>query len=394
VVLHTPANHEALTDGAWKDDGARRRIREIVAATDAAFDAVELWPADAQDVGSATSPLETLYAGAAGLVWGLDRLRPYADTKLDLAAAACRTLEAWREQPDYPERLDEPPQRSHASLFFGETGPLCVAWSLTADAALADDLYRRVRENAHAPANELMWASVGTMRVARRMLDRTGEARWAEAWRESADVLLGRRDEEGLWMTMPFGRGLGAAHGASTTAHLLLQGGQLLPPERREELARTTASALARHAIVENGLANWPGVAEDQGHLVWDDGQIRTQWCHGAPGVVASAARYLDEEILLAGAELCWQAGPASLEKGPSLCHGTAGTGYAFLNVFERTGDELWLERARRFAMHALEQVERLGRLRHSLFTGGLGAALLAADCLDVRPEFPIVDAL
>ena len=391
-MLYTPENYESLCETRWSENSARKRIQAVVAATDAAFDLAALWPSDDQDVGSGTPPLESLYAGAAGIVWALDRLRPHAATRLDLVGAAQRALEAWREQPDYPERLDEPPQRSHASLFFGETGPLYIAWLSTAGAALADDLYRRVRENAHAPPNELMWASVGTMRVAKRMLERTGDERWADAWRESAEVLLERRDEEGLWPTMPFGRGLGAAHGASTTSHLLLQGGDLLPAGHRDELARATASALARYAVVEDGFANWPMVSGDE--LVGYDGQIRMQWCHGAPGVVASAAVYLDEEILLAGAELCWQAGPANLDKGPGLCHGTAGTGYAFLKVFERTDDELWLERARRFAMHALEQVERLGPPRHSLFTGAIGAALLAADCLDVRPEFPIVDAL
>lgn len=85
------------------------------------------------------------------------------------------------------------------------------------------------------------------------------------------------------------------------------------------------------------------------------------------------------------------------MEKGGGLCHGTAGNGYALLEAFDRTGDELWLERARRFAVHALEQVVRarteLGRGRYSLFTGDIGAALFAADCLDSRTAFPILDS-
>ena len=101
---------------------------------------------------------------------------------------------------------------------------------------------------------------------------------------------------------------------------------------------------------------------------------------------------------MLAGAELPWHTGPPSLEKGPGICHGTAGNGYAFLKAFRRTGDEKWLERARRYAVHALEQVERLraerGRGRYSLWTGDLGVALYAADCVDVRSEYPIFDVL
>ena len=45
-------------------------------------------------------------------------------------------------------------------------------------------------------------------------------------------------------------------------------------------------------------------------------GQIRVQWCHGAPGIVATAFDYLPEELLLAGGELTWRAGPHR-ERGP-----------------------------------------------------------------------------
>ena len=120
------------------------------------------------------------------------------------------------------------------------------------------------------------------------------------------------------------------------------------------------------------------------------------QWCSGAPGIVISAADYLDEELLLAGAELVWQAGPHGDEKGYGICHGTAGNGYALLRTFECTGDEQWLERARRFGVHALEQAARhegtRGRRRYSLWTGDVGAALYAADCLDARARYPILD--
>ena len=92
----------------------------------------------------------------------------------------------------------------------------------------------------------------------------------------------------------------------------------------------------------------------------------------------------------------CWRAGPHGDDKGPSICHGTAGNGYALLAVFERTGDERWLDRARRFAVHALDQArrerEQRGRGRHSLWTGDLGVALYAADCLDARAAYPVLD--
>ena len=54
--------------------------------------------------------------------------------------------------------------------------------------------------------------------------------------------------------------------------------------------------------------------------------------------------------------------------------------------------------RARAFAMHALGQVERFraadGRGRYTLFTGDLGAALLAEACLTGDRRFPGIDDL
>jgi hypothetical protein len=91
---------------------------------------------------------------------------------------------------------------------------------------------------------------------------------------------------------------------------------------------------------------------------------------------------------------LTWRAGP--LRKGANLCHGTAGNGYAFLKLFERTGDELWLDRARAFAMHAIDQVERstadTGRGRFALWTGDPGTALYLASCRSATAAFPTLD--
>jgi hypothetical protein len=397
-VLYRPEAFERLTDELWREASVRAGIRSVVADVEAAFDPDSLWPAaDEWDSGGARLPLTTLYAGAAGVLWALDvlRRRGHADLSIDLAVAARRTVEAWREAPDFPPR-SEPPVHSHASLYFGETGVLLVAWRLAPDAGLADALLTRVRENVGFESNELMHGAPGTMIAARAMLAWTGEEQWAAVWRASAEELWRRRDADGLWTYPPYGRGLGASHGVGTNTNALLAGGELLPAERRE-LRRGTADALTRTAVVEDGLANWPMTAEDEGLEAWD-GQIRLQWCHGGAGVVASTAPYLEEDLLLAGAELVWRAGPPSMEKGPGICHGTAGNGYALLRTFERTGDELWLERARRFAVHALGQVERWrerrGLGRYSLWTGDVGAAVFAADCLDGRAAVPVVDTL
>jgi hypothetical protein len=398
-VLYTPANYERLTEEAWDEARIRDRVAASVAETDAAFDANAFWP-PVEDWdsarGTAPLPLTTLYRGASGVVWALDvlRRRGLAESSLDLASIARRTYEVWRANPA-PERR-ESPVRTHAALMEGDSGILLVAWLLDPADDLADLLHARVRENAESETNEWEAGSPGTMIVARALLARTGDARWAEAWRESAEILWQRREPDGFWVYPPYGKAPGAGHGIAVNATILLAGGDLFPAERREPLARDTAAALAQTARQEGPFANWPMEASDS-DLGWD-GQIRMQWCHGGAGVVASAAPFLDKELLLAGAELVWHAGPASMDKGPGICHGTAGNGYALLRTFGRTGDERWLERARRFAVHALGQTERWrerrGGRRHSLWAGDLGAALFAADCLDARAEHPLLDYL
>ena len=101
------------------------------------------------------------------------------------------------------------------------------------------------------------------------------------------------------------------------------------------------------------------------------------------------------DPLLLAGGELTWTAGP--LRKGANLCHGTAGNGFALLKLFTRTADEVWLQRARRFAMHAAAQVaaarEHYGRGRYSLMTGDVGTAVYLQHCLAGTSEMPAVEA-
>jgi hypothetical protein len=393
-VLYRPEAFEPLTDEPWAEPRVRSAISAIVADADDALRGPRLlWKAHEWDGWHGTSPMKNLYVGAAGVLWALHELRRrgFAETRLDLGDLAMHTLELFRARPDYMKGMKLPAPRE-SSLLCGETGILLVAWRLAGAAEFADELLLRVRQNAENPANEVMWGAPGTMLAALAMLDWTGEERWADAWRESADVLWTRREPDGLWMQDLEGEifaELGPAHGVVGNALALLSAGELLEPERREILVRETGAALARTAVVEDELANWPFA---QGKpLVSSDGEIRLQWCSGGPGIVASAASYLDEELLVDGAELVWLAGPHRMEKGPGICHGTGGNGYAFLKVFERTGDERWLDRARRFAMHALGQVERKPG-RYSLWTGDVGAALYAADCIEGRGRYPILD--
>ena len=388
-MLYRPEAFDPVTDEPWEEGRVRAAIARIVADVDEAYARQPLWPAPPDSPVAPGRPEPALYSGAPGVVWALDALqrRGHAESGLDLPEVALAALEAWRESPVVFPGLDLPERDS--ALLSGEAGVLLVAWSLTEHPELADDLYARVRANVHADAlDELMWGTAGTLLIAHELLERTGEERWREACRESAEALLARRDAEGLWTQRLFKetRYLGPVHGLVGNVHALRT---TLDRGRAERLEAETNAVLSRLAVPEDGLANWPPAAGDalEHHRT---AEIRLQWCHGAPGIVATTAAYLGEELVVAGAELTWQAGAHREQKGAGICHGTAGNGYALLAAFERTGDELWLDRSRRFAVHALAQAEREAPL-YSLWMGAIGAAVFASDCIDARFRYPFL---
>jgi hypothetical protein len=380
MTLYRPEAFDRLTDTPWDEARARDRIAAIVADADAAFRGPKMhWKADRWDGWQATSPMKNLYVGSAGVLWALDRLRRrgYAETSLDVRDLAARNIELFRAKPDYIKLpAFKPPEPRDSGLFIGEAGILLVALEL-GNSEYADELRQRLVANVDNEAEEVFWGAPGSLLAAAAIGDES-------SWNILADALLSRRDENGLWTQRLYGQ----EYQSLTPPHGLVGIVQALGTKAPKDEAR---EILAQSAHREDGLANWP--PRPRPELTGPDGEIRLQWCCGAPGIVIGAADYLDEDLLIAGAELVWKAGPHGDEKGPSICHGTAGNGYAFLKAFARTGDERWLGRARRFAMHALEQAERMPS-RYSLFTGGVGVALYAADCIDARSDYPVMDYL
>jgi hypothetical protein len=365
-MLFTPEAHEAPTNESWSAERARTAIAAIVADAESAFD--DGWPIHPLDEGDDISTLRprSLYFGGTGVVDALQRLarRGYVEARRDYVPYLERSLEA---QPDIPDK------DATCSLWMGETGIRLVLQRVAPSRANLDRLSKLIAANERNERCELMWGSPGTILAARELgLDVTTSIEW----------LHDQRDEGGLWTQQVSGRSwrvLGPAHGF---AGCVLALGDVA----------AVSETLERFAVEEDGLVNWPPVAE-RGLVDGNrDGQIRTQWCNGAPGIVATLAHVLDEELAAAGGELTWRAGP--LRKGANLCHGTAGNGYAFLALLERTGDERWLTRARTFAMHAAAQVEQsrseYGRGRYALWTGDLGTALYIADCIDGGGALPL----
>jgi Lanthionine synthetase C-like protein len=388
-MLYEPTRFDALIDEPWVPARVEDAIAAIVADADAAFDPKALWPEDDWDAQEKPLPLSGLYVGAAGVIWALDELRKrgHAESSRDLGAAVVRAVELERATPDFSADEHYRP----GALISGETGALLIAFRLTSDPALADEMHALVRGNVDNPTDDISWGAPGTLLAALEMRERTDERRWDEAARESATSLRGRRGDDGLWRQDDDYRGLSTLHGVAGNTLALLRF------EVDAAVASESAAVLSRHVFREDGLANWPGTPRPQ--LARPrDGRISLQFCTGAPGVVTGAWDYLDEDLVLAGAELVWRAGAHRDEKGHGLCHGTSGNGFALLKAFARTGDERWLERARRFAVHAIAQAERIatanGRRRYSLFTGDVGTALFAAACLDGDTRFPIIDVM
>ncbi|HEU5243015.1 MAG TPA: lanthionine synthetase LanC family protein, partial [Gaiellaceae bacterium] len=294
-MLYEPTQFEPLIEEPWIPARVEDAIAAIVSDADAAFDQEVLWPAHQWDARDQPLPLQSLYAGAAGVIWALDELRRRgrAETSLDLAAAATRTLELKRAAPDFA--WDE--HYHPASLFCGETGPLLVAIRLAPEPALADELLGLVRANVANRTDDISWGMPGTILAALAMHEWTAEERWLQVARESAVALRACRGEDGLWRQDDDYRGFTAMHGAAGNTLALLR------VELDDALAGETAAVLARHAFTHDGLANWPGTPRPQ--LARPrDGRICLQFCTGAPGVLAASWEYLDEALVLAGAEL------------------------------------------------------------------------------------------
>ena len=397
-MLYDPGRHEPLQARPWDAARARAAIEQIVQGTEAAFSPEGYWPVHPRDSeGRSTEPFHCLYFGACGVIWALHYLRAlgFATLKRDYRASIDPLVPALRNW------LGKDWARDGASYMMGESSVLLLKYWLAPGEATAKRLEEVIAGNIDNPTRELMWGAPGTALAALFMHEHTGEAKWADAFRANvrkleSQLLWSEEHECSYWTQDMYGHNttyIDAVHGFVATAFVIIRGRELLDAGERDGWMKTIATTIRRTAIQEDGLANWPG-------FLYPPRQGMTplvQFCHGAPGFVICLGDFTGHELddlLLAGAELTWKAGP--LTKGANLCHGTGGNGYAFLTLYKRTGDAMWLERARAFAMHAIAQSEadakEHGQLRHSLWTGDPGLAVYLADCIREEAAFPTMD--
>jgi lanthionine synthetase-like protein len=401
-MLYEPSRHEILTPEPWDEERAREGIDSIVADVEHALGDGITWPSHPQDVPD--DPPErhkSLYLGSAGVLWAMWRLaqRGFARLALDPAHLIGRTYDEYLARPDTHQVVP--------SYFLGEAGVLVVAFRMTGERRFADRLHAVIEENIGHPTNEALWGAPGTMVAALHMLEWTGDGGWRSVLLANVDDIWGAWHRSPhvpayLWTQDLYGHVvqlIGAGHGFVGNAYPLLRAAPQLAPDRRQALYARCVEALRVTGHFEQGAANWPqGVGTPRPGRT----DLLVQWCHGAPGIVTAFAPFPPdqsadlEEMLAAAGNTIWEAGP--LAKGFGLCHGTAGNGLAFLALYERTGVAIWLERARRFAMHAIGQYEamreRHGRGRYTLWTGDAGLALYLAQCIEGKAGVPSLDYL
>jgi len=393
--LYPADKHCALRDEAWSADKVEAGLREILRHSISSFEPSGLWPRHPLD-GDGPSRTD-YYFGAGGVFWGVSLL----------------SREGWIEQPPrwFGDELDLLVQRnvkerddldldSSRSFLFGDIPLLMLRYVHQQTAALGERIFARLESALEGPVHELMWGIPGCMLATLHMHAATGQERWVHLYQRQASRLVeSGQHVPGVgyhWLSERRGTvfdGLGAVHGFAGNVTALLHGFRYLTEEAKSLVLEQVPKTLVATAVRHGGRANWP-------RSTGTELPFRVYHCHGAPGIVTSLAPFpvgaspaLDALLLEAG-ELIHEVG--ALRKGPSLCHGTAGNGFALLKLYERTRDRLWLQRARQFAMHALWQVERSRELfsqgRHSLWTGDIGVAIFLNECLRESARFPTID--
>ena len=182
----------------------------------------------------------------------------------------------------------------------------------------------------------------------------TGQVKWLDRARALGAWLATHRSEQGpgiAWhVSVPVGEPpvyWGFAHGLAGIGHFLARLYTATGAHQWRDLCEGAARALEAAAVQDHGGLNW-----NRGPAL--EPVSRCQWCHGSPGVglfFVSAAEHLKEPRYL---DLAAQAATCVLAYGdirrnPSQCHGLAGNGELFIELFRVTGQSRWMDHARLF---------------------------------------------
>ena len=366
---YDPTRHEPRSDSCeWSEQPARATVAEIAEESVRAYHRTDGYPAHPREDGLPPGP--AFYIGASGVLWTLWYLHRKGYTRLD---------EEWLIDMLTPlvERCEQevakfvPAMACEVAYLFGRMPILMMLVELTGEDRWREALIGEVGRSVDAPVRELMWGRPGVLTATHLVADQTVRDEIAhlntqnieklfEAWSVSTHGVRVLK-EELYGGSKVFN---GAVHGMAGQIFPLLQRRSTLPGDMAERATSDARRWLFESASRGEHGTNWaPEFVPHGTDTAPFASSMMLQICHGAPGVIV-CCRHLEsdpevDELLAEGAELTWHAGP--LSKGAGLCHGAAGNGYAFLDLFERTGETLWLERARMFAATFHRTVPRGG---------------------------------
>ena len=334
-----------------------------------------------------------MYDGIAGIGLGMRTLSQLGYTNVEIDYLAM--IEQGRELQASTLEQSRGPDHQRG-LLIGELGFRAAEYHLAPGNETLAHLAGVIESNLYNTECDLMWGGAGSLLTAcsitnEQIAEPLIKKAVAQLKAQLCHSLIG--DYRAWMVPTPSGRFvdlLGMVHGFSGNALAIISAFPHLPAPERASWQAEILNTIKCTAAREDHFANWP---------VGIGGSFLLQQCHGAPGVIACTSSLMNQgdddfdQLLLDAGELIWHAGP--LEKGPNFCHGTSGNGYAFLKLFRQTNDQMWLERARSFAMIAISQArDRLesDKLQPSLWTGDLGLCFYLDACINASDAIPTLD--
>ena len=356
-----------------------------------------------------SAPRVSVTYGSAGIAYALYRIACAREDAQLLALADLWAMRAERdigpEDAFYSKEIDITPEvvgrvspYHTASGVHLVQGLIAQAMGDISSQQTAVDKFVAAATAAPCENLDLTLGRSGTLLGAGLLLDAVSGTTFvnAEALRKFGDQVL-----HGLWDRIQAFAPIrecreisysGVAHGWAGLLYATMtwcrSSGASLPAELGERLDQ-----LARLADHSGRRARWSW--RIRGRHREQDGAYLPSWCNGSAGFVhlwTTAHQMLGAEEYGVLAERVGLDAWESENSIGSLCCGFAGQAYALLNLYKRTDDKTWLHRAQTQAQRAArsmlaaspggESNERMD----SLYKGGLGVAVLAADL--EKPEF------
>jgi len=282
----------------------------------------------------------TIYTGSAGLALLFIKLGQYSEAER------------------YLEKSLYSVSQSRVTFLCGSPGPLTLLCVLRHRQGAAPDLSQvtsiasDVTDLSSGIPDELLYGRVGYLYCLLYLRQEIGDSavptiiirKVVEAILRSGQIMSrSTKSRSALMFSWHDKVYIGAAHGLAGILTLLLQAKHYITPSEMVELIQPSVDYVLNMQMESGNFPSSKG--NDKDRLV--------HWCHGAPGVCHLMLKahqewgHSTDKYLLAArkaGDLVWQRG--LIKKGPGLCHGVAGNGYAFLHLYQVTGEDAWLYRA------------------------------------------------